>query len=49
MSSNRRDTTSAHAPDGTSSTKAVIDQIASSAEICAVLSPWSANSSAYSA
>ena len=48
-SSPRRETVSAQAPDGTSKTNAVTDQMNSSDEISAVSSPWSAKSSAYSA
>ena len=43
----RRDTVSAQAPDGTSSTMPTADHSTSSNEIWAVLSPASANSSAY--
>lgn len=45
----RRENRSASAPDGTSKTTAVSDQIASSTEIWASDSPLSAKSNAYSA
>lgn len=47
MSSARRETRSAHTPDGISSTKPVTDQITNSEEIWAGDSPFSANSRAY--
>ena len=40
---------SAQAPDGTSQTNDVSDQMISSSERCALLTPWSANSSEYTA
>ncbi|WP_208962939.1 hypothetical protein [Rhodococcus sp. ZPP] len=43
-SSPRRDTVSAHAPEGTSATNDTTDQMTSSDEICPTLRPWSANS-----
>jgi hypothetical protein len=44
--SRRREKVSAHAPEGTSSTNPVTDQMANSDEIWPPLSPASANSSA---
>src|SRR5688500_18611813 len=47
MSSRRRETASAQAPDGTSSTRLLPDQMTNSDVICQTESPVSAKSSAY--